>query len=323
MADHRMIGLSERTSEKIRKSRERATERNLEESEARTLASEERAALSEKRTEEAQTQLAQVEEVVHEPSSPWVVRASEIQQIGLELGRGGYYWESTIVSVATFRGTLVAAKTIRHQILSERSMQTFKQEMNMAAGICHPNIAQFIGATLEGETMILTELMHTSLRKEVGRGFIPPSQATSIGLDVARALNYLHLLQPVPLIHCNISSTNVLLESLRHGKWKAKVTDYVSGDILRQLYSSNAGTRTYASPEAHTSKLKCPKMDIYSFGVLVLEILTGELPVSDERERLLSSVQHQQLLGLIQRCLSETTEDRPSAAAIIAELNPK
>ena len=65
--------------------------------------------------------------------------------------------------------------------------------MSIAARIHHPNLVQFIGATLEGEPVILTELMATSLRAVLERRLFNHAQITSISLDVARALNYLHL----------------------------------------------------------------------------------------------------------------------------------
>ena len=98
-------------------------------------------------------------------------------------------------------------------------------------------------------------------------------------LDIARALNYLHLMQPVAIIHRDISSANVLLEQLPLNRWKAKVTDYGSANLLHQLSTKNPGGPAYAAPEADSPRRQSPKMDIYSFGALMLEILTDRLPV--------------------------------------------
>jgi serine/threonine protein kinase len=62
-------------------------------------------------------------------------------------------------------------------------------------------------------------------------------------------------------------------------------------------------------------------MDIFSFGVLLIEMLTGEFPGSDERTRLLLSIFDQPLLALIQRCLKDKKEDRPCASEVILELD--
>ena len=192
----------------------------------------------------------------------------------------------------------------------------------MASRIRHPNLLQFIGATQREEMIILTELMPTSLRRELEREYMLPSQATAIGLDVARALNYLHLMRPQPLIHRDISSANILLEPLPNSRWRAKVSDYGTVNLQQQLSTVGPGSPCYAAPEANDPTQQSPKMDIFSFGALVLEMLTGELPASDERARLLGAVHHQSLLALIQRCLSPKKEDRPSASDIISELDP-
>ena len=194
--------------------------------------------------------------------------------------------------------------------------------MDMAARIRHHNLLQFIGATQEGEMIILTELMPTSLRRELRRDNLSPDQAIPIGLDVARALNYLHQMRPHPLIHRDISSSNVLLEPLPNNCWRAKVSDYGTVNLQQQLETVGPGSPCYAAPEAEYASRQSPKMDIFSFGALLVEMLTGELPAPDERPRLLLNIHHQRLLALIQRCLSENREDRPSASDIITELDP-
>ncbi len=82
----------------------------------------------------------------------------------------------------------------------------FIREMNMAARLRHPHLVQFIGATLEGEMIILTELMATSLRRVLEGGRISREYILSISVQVCQALNYLHLMQPDPVIHRDISS---------------------------------------------------------------------------------------------------------------------
>ena len=109
-------------------------------------------------------------------------------------------------------------------IRSDYYRRLFISEMNMAAHLRHPNLVQFIGATLEGEMIILMELMHTSLRRELEQGGISREHTVSISVQVCQALNYLHLMQPDPVIHRDISSSNILLNPLPNG-WLAKVTD--------------------------------------------------------------------------------------------------
>ena len=251
-------------------------------------------------------------------STHWVIGREEIELTGPELGVGGW----ATVTVAKFRGIQVAVKRIHNEIVCDHNLQLFQREMNMAARLRHPNLIQFIGATMEGEMMIVMELMATSLRSQLRREtYFPPLVVKAISLDVARGLNYLHLVQPDPIVHRDISSANVILDQVSLVNWKAKLTDYGSVNLLRQLRTENPGSPAYAAPEASSPRLQSPKMDIYSFGALVLEMLTGRLPSPDDRPGLLRRVHHDHLLCLIRRCLSDNPEDRPSASDVIVELN--
>ena len=265
----------------------------------------------------AREQLRECERRLTAGTSHWIVRSEEVEMTGPELERGGW----AIVSVATFRGVRVAAKTIHRQIISHHNVQLFRREMNMAARLRHPNLVQFIGATMEGNMVILTELMPTSLRAQLQHDiYMSPKIVMSVSLDVARALNYLHRMQPDPIIHRDISSANVLLEPLLGGQWRAKLSDYGTVNLFHQLETVNPGSPVYAAPEANNPRLQSTKMDIYSFGALILEMLTGQLPTPEDRPALLLKVQHDQPLDLIHRCLSERAQDRPDAATFIREL---
>ena len=192
-------------------------EREREEAEIRRDEAERQARVSMRRAEESEAE-------ARELGTQWVVRRNEIQLTNVELGRGG--WGA--VMVANFRGIQVAAKCLYEDLTSDYYQEMFSREMSMAARLCHPNLVQFIGVSVEGHPIILTELMATSLRTELKSGSIKPVHVTSISLDVAKALNYLHLMQPHPIIHRDISRANVLLDPLPDNCWKAKVSDYGS-----------------------------------------------------------------------------------------------
>ena len=301
------------------------SERRAEDSERRAEESERIAEVAEGRVNNLERSLAettqdlrQFEDRLESYSTHWVVKREEIELTGPELGVGGW----ATVTVAKFRGIKVAVKRIHNRIISHHNLQLFQREMNMAARLRHPNLIQFIGATMEGEMMIVMELMATSLRSQLERDvYFPPNTVKAIGLDVACGLNYLHLIQPDPIVHRDISSANVLLEELPHRVWRAKLTDYGSVNIVHQLHTQNPGSPAYSAPEAFDPRFQSPKMDIYSFGALVLEMLTGQLPAPDDRPGLFRKVNHEQLLRLIRRCLSQKKEDRPSASDIVIELS--
>ena len=275
---------------------------------------------AENRADEAErrTHEGRQEERETEGEPTWVVRRDEIIFTNEELGRGGW----AVVKVAKFRATRVAAKCLHGQIVSNYNRLLFIREMNMAARVRHPNLLQFIGATLRGELIILTELMPTSVRRELeNECTFSPKQLTSISLDVARALNYLHLMHPDPIIHRDISSANVLLEPGPRNSWRAKVSDYGSVNLLQRLRTVTPGNPTYAAPEAENATLQSPKMDIFSFGVLLVEMCTARFPEVADRERLIRSIQQPDMVALIRRCLAEERNVRPSASDIITELS--
>ena len=296
--------------------RERALQERVATAEQSTQEAEQRAEEAERRAREAQ-QGGREEPEEGEPS--WLVHREEINLTEEELGRGGW----GVVKVATFRGAHIAAKCLYGALNYGYWQTVFSREMNMAARIRHPNLLQFIGATLEGELIILTELMPTSLRAvlERAREPLPHQQISTIGLDVARTLNYLHLMQPTSLIHRDVSSANVLLEPQPNDSWKAKVSDYGSVNLLENLRTVGPGSPVYAAPEASIPPLQSPKMDIFSFGVLLVEMCTARFPEVAHRARLIRSIQQPDMVALIRRCLAEDRDERPSASDIITELS--
>ena len=317
-AERRLHDLQQRAHDSEQRAHD-AEQRSLG-AEQRTTAVERRLHETEQRARESERRARQAEVVVqqNQQESHWLVQRREIELTEEERGRGGW----AVVKVANFRGTRVAAKCFYQQILVSRyNRQLFNREMNMAARLRHPNLIQFIGASLEGEPIILTELMTTSLRTELERGPIEHAHITSISLDVARALNYLHLMQPHPIIHRDISSANVLLDPLPGNQWKAKISDYGSVNILRELRTVGPGSPVYAAPEGSIPAEQSPKMDIFSFGVLLVEMLTDEFPAEDVCQRLLDSINHAGFVDLIRRCLREEKERRPSANEIITNIS--
>ncbi len=267
------------------------------------------------RADEAVTRADQLKKANDEQ---WVVRREDIELTGPEIGRGGW----ATVSVAKFRGVQVAVKRIHNQIVSRHNEDLFRREMQMAARLRHPNLVQFIGATIRGDMMILMELMPTSLRRQIETDeYFTPKLVKQVSADIVKALNYLHQMKPDPMIHRDISSANILLEPLQPPKlWKAKITDYGSVNLVHQLHTENPGNPAYSAPEAGTPSQQTTKMDIYSFGVLMLEMLTGQLLAPENRSSLFHQVHHEHLLRLLQRCLSNRPADRPSAENIMSEL---
>ena len=235
------------------------------------------------------------------------------------LGRGG--WGE--VRVAHFHGLDVAAKVLHDTIISDYNVSLFAREMNIASKIRHPNLLQFIGATTEGNPIILTELMPTSLRKELESGGLAYPAILSISVDVACALNYLHLFKPHPILHRDVSSANVLLQPMGGGHgWRAKVSDYGSANLQPLIgRTTNPGNPVYSAPEAGNPREHSPAMDVFSYGVLLIEMISRRIPLPGEREGLINDIRRASFKSLVQRCLIVEYKQRPTMADIITELN--
>ena len=252
-----------------------------------------------------------------ERESSWVVNRNDIGMTERILGRGG--WGE--VRVARFHGLEVAAKVLHETIISEYNVSLFSREMNIASKIRHPNLLQFIGATTEGNPMILTELMPTSLRKELETGGLAYHAVLNIGLDVACGLNYLHLFKPHPILHRDVSSANVLLQPMI-GVWRAKVSDYGSANLEPLIgRTTNPGNPVYSAPEAGNPREHSPSMDVFSYGVLLLEMITRRIPLPEERVGLIDGIRRVSFKSLVERCLIVEYRHRPTMNDIITELN--
>ena len=178
----------------------------------------------------------------------WVIPRDQIQLTDKCLGKGG--WGRVIEG--KYCGCAVAVKQIHELILSDHNRRLFEREMSVAARCRHPCLLQFIGATNdEGSPLFVTELMESSLRALLEQQPLTSLEVSVISLDVAQALNYLHLKKPSPIIHRDISSTNVLLWR-QADQWRGKVSDYGTANVLQQTMTVGPGAMIYSAPETHT-----------------------------------------------------------------------
>ena len=259
-----------------------------------------------------QQQVQQLQEQSH-----WVVRREEIEMSEEVLGKGG--WGE--VKVAKFRGLRVAAKCLHEVILSSYNISVFTREMEIAARVRHPNLLQFIGATRVGTPIILSELMPTSLRKELETGPLPYHAVLVISQDIACGLNYLHLFKPDPILHRDVSTANVLLQPISGG-WRAKVSDYGSANLQPMIGRTvNPGNPVYSAPEAGVPRDHSPAMDVYSYGVVLIEMMICRIPEVAQRQLHINSIRRPTFKALIERCLKENRRERPTMSEIIRDLN--
>ena len=253
----------------------------------------------------------------------WAISREEVELLSDELGRGAW----GIVTKAWFRGEIVAAKRL-HETLSQENPEflhkAIRREMDIVSNLRHPNLVLFLGAVIERdlrEVIILNELMDSSLRDILAEGQLSRSQIKFLSIDIARALNYLHSCKPQPLIHRDVSSANVLLQRLGPDYWKAKLSDYGSLQAINLACTLAPGSPVYAAPEAmHIGGQQSCKVDTYSFGVLLIEMLSRQLPTPELRARLLQEIKWQEMYLLIETCIQAYPDDRPTMQHIISSL---
>ena len=246
----------------------------------------------------------------------WVVSHDQFT-IGKEIGRGAW----ATVHETTFRGAMVAAKCLHQLITVPKTRQLFQREMEMALQCQHQNIVTFLGATLEGHQVILMELMDTNLRNAYEDGNIKDHQVLGIFCDIASALHFLHT-RPDPVIHRDVSSANVLLKDCGNEKWLAKLGDLGSAKLQQYCTTPGPGALAYAAPEVADPERHSTKMDVYSFGVLVVEVLTKTLPFQN-LNTLKGQVQQEfpQYHQLVTSCTNQQSSDRPTMYDVIGQLN--
>ena len=229
-------------------------ERQLQEKDEENTSLEEQLRVKEQEVNELEISLLTAQQALRgrprQQSPDWVISRDQIQLTEKCLGKGG--WGSVVEG--KYCGCIVAVKQIYDVLLnlSPHNIKLFEREMSIASRCRHPCLLQFIGATNdEGSPLFVTELMESSLRKLLEQRSLSTTEVAVISLDVARALNYLHQRKPRPIIHRDISSANVLLWK-RGDRWRGKVSDYGTANIMQHTMSVCPGAVVYSAPEAFT-----------------------------------------------------------------------
>ena len=248
----------------------------------------------------------------------WVIRREELQMTRQEIGGGAY----GKVNIAIFRGTRVAAKSLHEVIISEYNLGVFTREMEISSRIHHPNIVQFLGATRVNNPILLYELMSTSLYKKIQEARLTQPQIVDVSSDITSALAYLHLWKPHPIIHRDVSSPNVLMEPSGNDRWRSKLSDFGSANLQSRVKTEIPGNPAYASPEARIPDNHTPAMDIYSLGVVIMEMILHQPPemTTVSRERQAQTIQWRPMKVLVLRCINNDRTQRPKTVQVLDAL---
>jgi serine/threonine-protein kinase len=206
----------------------------------------------------------------------------------------------------------VAAKVLHREISDQPDqLERFRREARAVAQVSHPNVVAVIDAGEDGgRPYIVFEYVDgETLKQRIDRaGRLPLDEAAAYAIEVGRGLGAAHQRR---LVHRDVKPQNVLIDS----EGRAKVTDF---GIARELEQDGLtktgrvlGTTDYVSPEQAMGQLVDARSDIYSLGVLLYEMLTGEVPFTADN-----------LVGVAMKHVNEKMPDvqrkRPEASSALA-----
>ncbi|KAK4278115.1 hypothetical protein QN277_016006 [Acacia crassicarpa] len=194
-----------------------------------------------------------------------------------KLGEGGF----GVVYKGTMKnGKVVAVKKLNLHP-SKKVEEEFESEVKLISIVHHRNLIRLLGCCSEGnERILIYEYMkNTSLDKFLfgqNRGSLNWKQRYDIILGIARGLAYLHEGFHIRIIHRDIKTNNILLDD----DFQPRIADFGLARLLpdekSHLSTKFAGTLGYTAPEYIILGQLSEKVDIYSYGVVVLEIISGE-----------------------------------------------
>jgi ABC-type phosphate transport system substrate-binding protein/tRNA A-37 threonylcarbamoyl transferase component Bud32 len=257
-----------------------------------------------------------------------------------QIGKGAF----GEVYMGTYIGAIVAIKRMLLPTSSERMevVENFVREAGLMAQIRHPNIVQFLGASVSPPYLyLITEYcsqgsLHDVIH-DVKKRTLGPSEKRAMLIDAALGIMYLH---GKGIVHRDIKTHNFLVDRMGTVKVADFGTSAMLGFNLRATGSENnmktmVGTPEYVAPEVVTPKGKgySAKADIYSFGIVMWEVWSGQQPyadlqmieiifgvTNDQMRPPISAIDEPDLADLIQRCWAQEPERRPSFDEILAIL---
>ena len=287
------------------------------------------------------------------PSSTSTFRGLVIENVLLTDAKLGSGSDATVFEV-DWNGTVCAAKRLHEIFLEDQSaggvaklISNFEAECLTWSKLRHPGVVQFLGVHMDRRCrlpVLVMEKMDISLRaylEDHSKVQFPLYQKAFVLRQVTQALAYLHSQNP-PLVHHDLSPNNVLLNV---ASFVTKVSDFgmsraINPSALSQK-SSIKGTLAFMAPEAlHDPPRYNEKLDVFSFGNVVISTLTHEWPnpgppteyegdvfvaVTElqRREHYVVSFTAQEkhlFLPIVCQCLENRPDKRPSSVMLVQEL---
>ncbi|XP_047340790.1 receptor protein kinase TMK1-like [Impatiens glandulifera] len=206
------------------------------------------------------------------------------------LGRGGF---GTVYKGELHDGTKIAVKRMESGVLTEKGLEEFKSEIAVLTKVRHRHLVGLLGYCLEGnERLLIYEYMpqgalsrHVFNWKEDGLKPLEWAKRLTIALDVARGVEYLHGLANQSFIHRDLKPSNILLSD----DMRAKVADFglvrlAPDGGMDFVVTRLAGTFGYLAPEYAVTGRVTTKIDVFSFGVILMELITGRKALEETQK---------------------------------------
>ena len=236
----------------------------------------------------------------------------------------------------TILDRMVAVKILHAQLANdEEFLEKFRLEAKGAARLSHPNIVGIydVGHDAGKYFIVMEYIAGETLKKRVQReGRLSVEESLRIAKEIARALREAHANN---LVHCDIKPHNILVTA----DGRVKVADF---GIARAVTSSTmtyngniVGSVHYFSPEQAKGTKITPKSDIYSLGVVLYEMLTGELPFTGETTVSIALKHLQEepkpigqydytlppmVEAIVQRTMAKNPSERPNSDELIEDI---
>jgi serine/threonine protein kinase len=250
-------------------------------------------------------------------------------RLGAALGRGG---ASTVYRARdTLLGRDVAIKLFAATAVRPEDLQAQQGEARLLGSLNHPGLVMLLdaGVDFDGkgdpQVYLVMELVEGSdLRERLRSGALDLVQVAYLGWDILLALDHIH---QAGIVHRDIKPANVLLVETRHRPPRAKLADFGIA-LLRtdqpEPGEFTTGTAAYLSPEQVEGRVLGPESDVYAFGLVLIEALTGRAcfpgGVTDsalarlDRDPALPADLPPDLEHVLRRMTARDPQDRPSAA---------
>ncbi|XP_042061752.1 integrin-linked protein kinase 1-like [Salvia splendens] len=277
-------------------------------------------------------------------ANPREVPEYELNPLDIQIRRGDGISKGSY-QVAKWNGTKVSVKILDKDGHADRdSINVFRHELTLLEKVRHPNVVQFIGAVTQNIPMMIVLEHHSKgdlasyLQK---KGRLSTSKALRFSLEIARGMNCLHECKPEPIIHCDLKPKNILLDfggQLKVAGFGVTKLSLPASDKVKLLQpEATDRSNVYIAPEVYKNETFDKSVDVYSFGVMLFEMMEGSPPFSsksaDDAARLIclegkrpsfkskSKSFPPELKELIEECWHSSPSVRPTFPQIIIRLD--